>query len=83
MSAKKSCKTVSFGDLVAMAFDVASGYSEDPKEVSRIAANAVGTVLASSRSALPNQSRASLFNGVAVEVSGADAQRVHAAAPAA
>ena len=84
MSAKKTVrKTISFGDLVALAFDVASSYSDDPKEVSVIAANAVNAVLSTRRSALPEPNRASVFNGVAVEISGEDAPRTRITAQAA
>jgi hypothetical protein len=45
------CKTAQLGDLVAAAFDEAARYSTDPREVSRLATQAVTDMLRRARRA--------------------------------
>ncbi len=63
MSAPKMAhKTLSFGELVAMAFEIAASYTENEEEIARIAMRSINSVLKSCRCPLPVLRTASSVN---------------------
>ena len=56
-------KTALLGEMVAVVFDKAAHYSADPKEVSRLATQAVALILRPQRGALPDPRWPSFFAG--------------------
>jgi hypothetical protein len=54
-------KTAQLGEVVAAVFDKAAHYSADPKEVSRLATQAVALILRPQRRVLPRPRWPSLF----------------------
>jgi hypothetical protein len=56
-------KTAQLGEVVAAVFDKAAHYSADPREVSRLATQAVALMLRPQRRSLPHRRWPSFFAG--------------------